>query len=189
MTDIRNLFRPLQNLRSADETAVPAETIAPAAAPVPSTLSSPQLQSLQTLATRLGESPQTGSLTIFTGPDTAAKTAAAQTLANNLHRELHTIDLGSAVNQDGGDAEGALTQILASNTGGVILLFDEADALFGKRTQVKDSHDRYASIEVSFLLQAVRQYSGIVILAVTSTDGWNPAWIAEAHSTLKFPPG
>lgn len=182
MTDIRNLVRPLQNLRSADE------KVAPAATTIASTLSSPQLQSLQTLATQLGESPQTGTITIFTGPDTAAKAAAAQTLANNLHRQLRTIDLGSVVNQDGGDPRSALTQILSSNTSGAILLFDEADALFGKRTDVQKSHDKYASIEVSFLLQAVRQYSGIVILAASSTDGWDHDLLASAHTTLKFPP-
>jgi SpoVK/Ycf46/Vps4 family AAA+-type ATPase len=182
LTDIRNLVRPLQNL------IIPAEKAARAAAPIPSTLSSPQLQSLQTLATQLGESPQTGTITIFTGPDTAAKAAAAQTLANNLHRELRTIDLGSIVNQDGGDPRSALTQILSSSTSGVILFFDEADGLFGKRTDVQDSHDKYASIEISFLLQAVRQYSGILILAVTSTDGWNQDLLASAHTTLKFPP-
>ncbi|HUZ97456.1 MAG TPA: AAA family ATPase [Edaphobacter sp.] len=182
MTDIRNLVRPLQNL------SIPAEKAAPVTAPIPSTLSSLQLQSLQTLATQLGESPQTGTITIFTGPDTAAKAAAAQTLANNLHRELRTIDLGSVVNQDGGDPGSALTQILSSNTRGVLLLLDEADALFGKRTDVQDSHDKYASIEISFLLQAVRQYSGIIILAVTSTDGWDHDLLARAHTTLKFPP-
>jgi SpoVK/Ycf46/Vps4 family AAA+-type ATPase len=182
LTDIRNLVRPLQNLPIAKE------KVAPVTASIPLALSSLQLQSLQTLATQLGESPETGTITIFTGPDTAAKAAAAQTLANNLHRELRTIDLSSVVNQGDGDPRRALTQILSSNTNGAILLLDEADALFGKRTDVQDSHDKYASSEVSFLLQAVRQYSGIIILAVTSTDGWDHDLLARAHTTLRFPP-
>lgn len=182
MTDIRNLSRPVESLSST------RENIAPTAAPVAATLSSPQLQSLQTLAAQLGQSSQTGSVTIFTGPDTAAKAAAAQTLANNLHRELRHIDLGSVVNQNSGDPGNALAKLLSSTPSGAILFLDEADALFGKRTDVQNSHDKYASTEASFLLQAVRQYSGIVILAATSTDGWDHDLLASAHTTLKFPP-
>ncbi len=180
MTNIRNLFTQAKKI-------IPAAT---AATPV---LSPPHLQAVQALATQLRQRPplavaQTGTITLFTGPDIAAKVAAAQELAGNLHRELCRVDLSTV-------ASSALTQLLhATDPSGVILLFDEGDALFGKRSNVKDSHDRYAnqstgtSDDGSNLLQLLRQYPGIVILAVNSTDGCNPALLAQTHTTLKFPP-
>jgi SpoVK/Ycf46/Vps4 family AAA+-type ATPase len=161
-------------------------------------LSPPQLQTLQSLATQLRQSPavevpQTGTITIFTGPDTSAKIVAAQTLAGNLHRDLYRIDLSAIVSKYADDTSNALTQLLHSAASGAILFFDEADALFGKRTHIKDSHDRYASQSTGdpndgSLLQILQQYRGITILAISSMDDWNPAQLAHTHTTLKFPP-
>jgi hypothetical protein len=194
VTDIRNVSTSTHNLANL------AEKIAPATNPAAPVLSPPQLKTLQSLATQLRQSPavevlQTGTITLFTGPDTSAKTVAAQTLAANLHRDLYRIDLSAIVSKYAADTSNALTQLLHSAaTSGAILFFDEADALFGKRTHIKDSHDRYASQSTgdpndgSSLLQILQQYPGITILAISSMDDWNPAQLAHTHTTLKFPP-
>lgn len=184
MTDIRKLSQPVQNLSSADERTVSAEM---RTAPLASALSSPQQQSLQTLATQLVKSPQTCAIAIFTGPDNAAKAAAAQALANSLHRQLRHIDLGALANQYGSNTGSALAPLLSSNTTGAILFFDEADALFNKRSDIQDSHNKYGS-DADGILQLLEQYAGIIILSVSATTGWNPALLAKAHTTLKFPP-
>jgi SpoVK/Ycf46/Vps4 family AAA+-type ATPase len=187
VADIRNL----SNL---------AKKITPAATAATPVLSPPHLQAVQALATQLLRNPpvtasQPATITLFAGPDTAAKTAAARALADNLHRQLHRVDLGAVGSKYIGETSKDLAQILhTSDPSSVILLFDEGDALFGKRTEVKDSHDRYAnqstgaSDDGSNLLQLLRQYPGIVILAINSTDGCSPALLAQAHTTLKFPP-
>ena len=194
MTDLRNLANSSRDLASL------AEKIAPAANAAPQTSSPPQLQTIQTLAAQLRQNAsvaaaQTGTITFFTGPDNAAKVVAAQSLAGSLHRELNRIDLSTLVSQHAGDTINVLTQLLHSSAAtGAILLFDEADALFDKRTSVQDSHDRYAGASAdeldrsSAFLQLLEQYPGLIILAVHSTDGWNPALLQRAHATLKFPP-
>lgn len=187
MTNIRNLFTQAKKI-------IPAAT---AATPV---LSQPHLRAIQALATQLRQKPprgvaQTGTITLFTGPDIAAKVAAAQELAGNLHRELYRVDLGAAGSKYIGETSKNLAQILhTADSSSVILLIDEGDALFGKRTNIQDSHDRYAnqstgaSDDGGNLLQLLRQYPGIVILAVNSANGCSPALLAQAHTTLKFPP-
>ncbi len=168
MTDIRKLAGALQKSTSL------AEKISPAAA---AAVAPSRIQPIRALATQLQPVSETGTIVLFTGTDTAAKAAAAQTLANDLHRNLVHINadsIGASINQLLG----------STKSSGAILFFDEADALFGKRSGVQDSHDRYANQ----WQQIIEQHSGIVILAVTSTDGWNPALLAEAHATLKFPP-
>lgn len=176
VTDIRNLASALQKPTSL------AERISPVAA---TTVSSSQLQPLQSLAAQLQSASQTGAIVLFTGTDTAAKAAAAQTLANDLNRSLIQVD-ANAVAERYTSGAASVTQLLGTpENSGAILFFDEADALFGKRSSVQDSHNRYAGP----LQQILEQHTGIIILAVTSTDGWNPAWIAQAHATLKFPPG
>jgi SpoVK/Ycf46/Vps4 family AAA+-type ATPase len=193
VTNIRNFAGSSNNLSNLAE-KIPATTVAP------SLLSPPQLQTIQALASQLHQAPldaasQTGAITLFTGTDSAAKLAAAQTLANNLHRNLYRIDLGALISKYVGDTRSALAQLLHSPpANGAILFFDEADALFGKRTNVQDSHDRYANQSTDApddsnnLLQLLRQYPGIVILALNSNEACNPALLAVTHATLKFPP-
>ena len=91
---------------------------------------------------------------LFAGPSGTGKTLAAEVLAGELRLDLYRIDLASVVSKYIGETEKNLRRLFdAAEGGGAILLFDEADALFGKRSEVKDSHDRYANIEVSYLLQ------------------------------------
>src|SRR5204863_9938553 len=93
------------------------------------------------------------------------KTMAAEVLARELKLDLFRIDLSQVINKYIGETEKNLRRVFdAAEGGGAILLFDEADALFGKRSEVKDSHDRYANIEVSYLLQRMEQYRGLAIL-------------------------
>src|SRR5918999_530797 len=101
---------------------------------------------------------------LFAGPSGTGKTMAAEVLARELELDLYRIDLSSVVSKYIGETEKNLRRVFdAAEEGGAILLFDEADALFGKRSEVKDSHDRYANIEVSYLLQRMDSYRGLAI--------------------------
>ena len=104
-----------------------------------------------------------GGLCLFTGASGTGKTLAAETLASELGRPLQKMRLMEIVGKNIGETEKNLQRVLVkAQAAGAILLFDEADALFGKRTTVKDSHDRYANQEVSYLLQTLEAYRGIV---------------------------
>ena len=106
-----------------------------------------------------------GGLYLFAGASGTGKTLAAETLASNLGRPLQRVKLSAIAGKDIGETEKNLQRFLnKAEAADAILLFDEADALFGKRTGVKDSHDRYAKQEVSYLLQTLEAYNGIVIL-------------------------
>lgn len=110
-----------------------------------------------------------GGLCFFTGPSGTGKTLAAETLAGELGRPLQRVKLSEVVGKYIGETEKNLQRLLdKAQAAGAILLFDEADALFGKRTAVKDSHDRYANQEVSYLLQTLERHQGIVILTSNS---------------------
>ena len=103
---------------------------------------------------------------LFAGESGTGKTMAAEVIANELRLDLYRIDLSEVVNKYIGETEKNLRRIFdAAEDGGAILFFDEADALFGKRTEVKDSHDRYANIEINYLLQRMEAYRGLAILA------------------------
>jgi SpoVK/Ycf46/Vps4 family AAA+-type ATPase len=102
---------------------------------------------------------------LFAGASGTGKTMAAEVLANELRLDLYRIDLSSVVSKYIGETEKNLRRVFdAAESGGAVLLFDEADALFGKRSEVKDSHDRYANIEISYLLQRMEAYRGLAIL-------------------------
>jgi SpoVK/Ycf46/Vps4 family AAA+-type ATPase len=117
-----------------------------------------------------------GLVALFSGVNNTGKIMAAEVLARELHLELHRIDLTRVVSKYIGETEKNLSQIFAASAAGnAILFFDEADALFGKRTEVKDSHDRYANIEISYFLQRVEEYHGPVILAADGAHEWTPA--------------
>lgn len=113
---------------------------------------------------------QRGTLVLFTGMSASEGKRAAEELSTQLKLELRRIDPGLIVSKYIGETEKNLRELIArSSTSNVILFFDEADALFGKRSEVKDSHDRYANIGVSYLLGRLESYQGIVMLAVKSS--------------------
>ncbi len=115
---------------------------------------------------------------LFAGESGTGKTMAAEVIANELRLNLYRIDLSQVVNKYIGETEKNLRRLFdAAEDGGVILFFDEADALFGKRSEVKDSHDRYANIEINYLLQRMESYRGLAILATNLKTALDPAFV------------
>lgn len=124
---------------------------------------------------------------LFSGESGTGKTMAAEVLANELHLDLYRIDLASTVSKYIGETEKNLRRVFdAAEHSGSILLFDEADALFGRRSEVKDSHDRYANIEVSYLLQRIEAYRGLVILTTNAKASIDPAFERRLTFTVVF---
>ena len=116
--------------------------------------------------------------TLFAGPAGTGKTAAAQALAHDLGLDLRRVDLSHIVSQYVDETEKALDRIFASaSEGGEVLLLDEADALLGKRTNIKDSHDRYANIEITYLLAKIEAHHGPVILATNRKAALDAAFV------------
>ncbi len=125
---------------------------------------------------------------LFAGPSGTGKTLAAEVLAGALNLDLYRIDLAITVSKYIGETEKNLRRVFdAAEEGGAILLFDEADALFGKRSEVKDSHDRHANIEVSYLLQRMESYRGLAILTSNLKDSLDPAFLRRLRFMLQFP--
>jgi len=113
---------------------------------------------------------------------------AAQILARELGIDLFRIDLARVVSKYIGETEKNLRAVFAeAEARGAILFFDEADALFGKRSEVKDSHDRYANVEVAWLLQRLEQYAGLVILATNRKQNIDPAFLRRLAAVVSFP--
>ena len=125
---------------------------------------------------------------LFAGESGTGKTMAAEVLANELHLDLYRIDLSAVVSKYIGETEKNLARVFdAAEDSGVILLFDEADALFGKRSEVKDSHDRYANIEVSYLLQRMEAYRGLAILTSNQKAALDTAFHRRLRFVVNFP--
>ena len=125
---------------------------------------------------------------LFSGASGTGKTMAAEVLSNDLNLDLYRIDLSQVVNKYIGETEKNLRRVFdAAEQGGAILLFDEADALFGKRSEVKDSHDRYANIEVSYLLQRMEAYRGLAILTTNLKDALDAAFLRRLRFIVPFP--
>lgn len=125
---------------------------------------------------------------LFSGSSGTGKTMAAEVLANALGLDLYRIDLSQIVSKYIGETEKNLRRVFdAAERGGAILLFDEADALFGKRSEVKDSHDRYANIEVSYLLQRMESYHGLAILTTNSKSALDQAFMRRIRFAITFP--
>jgi SpoVK/Ycf46/Vps4 family AAA+-type ATPase len=113
---------------------------------------------------------------------------AAEVIAGDLGLDLYTIDLSGVVSKYVGETEKNLDRIFtAAENANAILFFDEADALFGKRSVVRDSHDRYANIEISYLLQKMEQYEGVAILATNLGQNLDEAFIRRLAFTVNFP--
>jgi hypothetical protein len=124
---------------------------------------------------------------LFAGESGTGKTMAAEVLANELELNLYRIDLSAVVSKYIGETEKNLRRLFdAAEDGGVILFFDEADALFGKRTEVKDSHDRYANIEVNYLLQRMEAYRGLAILATNRKSALDAAFLRRLRFVVNF---
>ena len=129
-----------------------------------------------------------GVTALFHGPSGTGKTLAAEVLTNALELDLYRIDLSTVVSKYIGETEKNLRRIFdAAEHGGAILLFDEADALFGKRSEVKDSHDRYANIEVSYLLQRMEAYRGLAILTSNRKQALDTAFLRRLRFIVQFP--
>jgi hypothetical protein len=125
---------------------------------------------------------------LFAGESGTGKTMAGEVLANELHLDLYRIDLSSVVSKYIGETEKNLRRLFDSaEDSGAILLFDEADALFGKRSEVRDSHDRYANIEVSYLLQRMEAYRGLAILTSNLKSALDSAFQRRLRFVVQFP--
>jgi SpoVK/Ycf46/Vps4 family AAA+-type ATPase len=125
---------------------------------------------------------------IFSGASGTGKTMAAEVLAGELRLDLYRIDLSQVVSKYIGETEKNLRRVFdAAEEGGAVLLFDEADALFGKRSEVKDSHDRYANIEVSYLLQRMESYRGLAILTTNMKKALDVAFLRRIRFVVQFP--
>src|SRR2546429_7492909 len=124
---------------------------------------------------------------LFAGDSGTGKTMAAEVIANELRLNLYRIDLSAVVSKYIGETEKNLRRLFdAAEDGGAILFFDEADALFGKRSEVKDSHDRYANIEISYLLQRMEAYAGLAILTTNMKSALDPAFLRRRRFAGEF---
>ncbi|MFZ3382990.1 MAG: ATP-binding protein [Candidatus Methanoperedens sp.] len=124
---------------------------------------------------------------LFSGPSGAGKTMAAEIIANEASLDLYKVDLSAVVSKYIGETEKLLKKIfIEAETSNSVLFFDEADALFGKRSEVKDSHDRYANIEINYLLQKMEEHEGIVILASNFKSNIDEAFLRRMHFAIEF---
>ena len=129
-----------------------------------------------------------GITVLFAGPSGTGKTMASEILSRELKLNMLKVDLSQVVSKYIGETEKNLDKIFESaDKGGAILFFDEADALFGKRTEIKDSHDRYANIETSFLLQRMESYNGLAILSTNMLKALDNAFLRRIRFIVNFP--
>jgi SpoVK/Ycf46/Vps4 family AAA+-type ATPase len=129
-----------------------------------------------------------GTTALFAGPSGTGKTMAAEVIANEVRLDLYKIDLAGVVSKYIGETEKNLDRIFAAAQGtNTILLFDEADALFGKRSEVRDSHDRYANLEISYLLQKMDSYEGSAILTSNLRHHLDDAFVRRLAFHVHFP--
>jgi len=165
-------------------------------------LPAPELESLRQIAAQVGQRGTVyqdwgfagrmnrglGINALFAGDSGTGKTMAAEVLAGDLRLDLYRIDLSAVVSKYIGETEKNLRRMFdAAEDGGAILFFDEADALFGKRSEVRDSHDRYANIEVNYLLQRMESYRGLAILATNMKSALDAAFLRRLRFVVNFP--
>ena len=142
---------------------------------------------LQTLS-RSAKSGSTGIIALFEGDSSTDKTTAAEALADDLNLKLVRIDLSQVASESIGETEKNLRELFQRAEGeDWVLFFDEADALLGKRSEVQDSHDRYANPEVSFLLQKLEEYQGLAILATNQKSSIDRSLLKKIPHVLDFP--
>ena len=129
----------------------------------------------------------TGTVALLSGPSGTGKTMATEIIAGELGLDVFKLDLSAVVSKYIGETEKNLEQVFdAASAGSLVLFFDEADALFGKRSEVRDARDRYANIEVSYLLQRLEVYDGLVILATNFEKNVDDAFLRRIHVRLEF---
>ncbi len=132
--------------------------------------------------------PSTGVVALFSGPSGTGKTLAAEIIAGELGLDLYKVDLAALVSKWVGETEKNLSAVFAAaEASNVALFFDEADALFGKRSEVSDAHDRYANIEVAYLLQRLERYEGLVVMATNLATNIDPAFLRRVTVSVDFP--
>jgi SpoVK/Ycf46/Vps4 family AAA+-type ATPase len=125
---------------------------------------------------------------LFAGDSGTGKTMAAEVIANELRLNLYRIDLSAVVSKYIGETEKNLCRLFdGAEDGGAILFFDEADALFGKRSEVNDSHDRFANIEINYLLQRIEAFRGVAILATNMKSALDTAFLRRLRFIVRFP--
>ena len=129
-----------------------------------------------------------GTCALFAGPSGTGKTMAADVVAGELGLDLYAIDLATVVSKYIGETEKNLDRIFeAARSANAVLFFDEADAIFGKRSEVRDAHDRYANTEIAFLLQKMESYEGVAILATNLRENLDDAFLRRLHFVVEFP--
>jgi SpoVK/Ycf46/Vps4 family AAA+-type ATPase len=129
-----------------------------------------------------------GVTALFAGQSGTGKSLAAEVVAHELGMSLYRVDLSGVVSKYIGETERNLRRVFdAADEGGALLLFDEADALFGKRSEVRDSHDRYANIEVNYLLQRMEDYRGVAVLTTNQRHALDQAFLRRLRFVVSFP--
>jgi len=132
---------------------------------------------------------KTSGVALFHGPSGTGKTRAALAIALELDVQVLRIDLSRVVSKYIGETEKNLAAVFAeAERSNAVLLFDEADALFGKRSDVRDSHDRYANVEVAYLLQRIEAFGGLAILTGNSRQNFDEAFLRRLRHVVEFPP-
>jgi SpoVK/Ycf46/Vps4 family AAA+-type ATPase len=174
---------PLTSLAQKIESRATLETIP---------LAESQKQVLSDISTNARDSrsqPGGNAIVLFAGVNRTGKTSAAEVIAGDLKRDLYRVDLNKIVSKYIGETEKNLNRLFdAAESAGAILFFDEAEALFGKRGEVKDSHDRYANLEISYLLQRLESFDGLVILATNNEEDTPEKFRRRIRFVMDFPP-
>ncbi|MBK6467777.1 MAG: ATP-binding protein [Rhodobacter sp.] len=183
--DLGDLAQPVRPRFGLDELMLPARQAGQIRALIRA------LESLGTVHSdwHLGRAWNDSGLSVlFTGPPGTGKTMAAEAIAAEVGMPLYRIDLSQVVNKYIGETEKNLARLFdAADSGDAILFFDEADALFGKRTEVKDAHDRYANLEVSYLLERMERFRGMAILASNRRKDLDEAFLRRLRTIVTFP--
>lgn len=136
---------------------------------------------------KLRPDPVGGMAVLFAGPSGSGKTLAAKILAKELGMDLYRVDLAGVISKYIGETEKNLKKVFErAEKSNSLLFFDEADAIFGKRQEVKDSHDRYANIEISYLLQRIENYRGMAVLTTNNKENYDPAFLRRFRYIVEF---
>jgi SpoVK/Ycf46/Vps4 family AAA+-type ATPase len=131
---------------------------------------------------------ESGVIALFTGPSGSGKTRAAEALATEIGMGISRIDLSTVISKYIGETEKNLDRIFeTAKAKAGILLFDEADALFGKRTEIRDAHDRFANTVINYLLQRIENFSGIVILTTNNKKNLDEVFLRRIRFVVEFP--
>jgi hypothetical protein len=181
-----DLARRIQPRYGWDDIVLPADGMEQLREIAAQVASRPRVYEAWGFGRRLG--PGRGISVLFAGPSGTGKTMAAEILAGDLRLDLYRVDLAGVVSKYIGETEKNLRRVFdAAERSGAILCFDEADALFGKRSEVKDSHDRYANIEVDYLLQRMEDYRGVAILTTNRKAALDRAFLRRLRFLVEFP--